>query len=523
MGGYLIRRVAAAVVVALVLMGVHKMARADDPALRVGYDYELGSFSGSDPAPVCQNYIPIANSGGPYTVYRGVAGVGTSGLGFNCQFSNSPTGSLGNIGENPVMWCLVAGGANGTEHHGQDANMTLATYGAGCAPMLPPCATLGIPGSTAGGFGTAAGPDWHSGSTPGDISTIQAQVCGTNSGFHCSAHWQNAPLTGPELARFPAGQPKGGVCEPIAGVNTCFAFGRYVYDSPGGAECSPGTGATDSPPAVAPPREEPEPLLLGTCSDGSPAHIWPDGSESCSVAPGCPPGTTGTPPTCLPGLDPPTGTPPGSGAPGGAPGGDGGAGGAPGAGGVGGAGGAGGTGSGGGGAGGNGGGGGAGGAGGAGGKGGTGGKGGDAADMCVNDPNALACQVGAFSGACGAFSCKGDAVFCAIAVDQHNRNCQMFDTHTTLSDLGQSIVDGTDPLKATFPTDVSQVTSTGINGHIDSTEIFGTSCMSPFTIPPVGGHSFSIPTDQFCSIAHTLGLAFVMVCSLVGLVIVGRG
>lgn len=63
--------------------------------------------------------------------------------------------------------------------------------------------------------------------------------------------------------------------------------------------------------------------------------------------------------------------------------------------------------------------------------------------FCAENPETTICKSSSFSGSCaGSFACDGDAVQCAIARDQHVRNCTLFDsTHadatgglTTISD-----------------------------------------------------------------------------------------
>ncbi|MDO9315171.1 MAG: hypothetical protein Q7T97_11555 [Burkholderiaceae bacterium] len=49
-------------------------------------------------------------------------------------------------------------------------------------------------------------------------------------------------------------------------------------------------------------------------------------------------------------------------------------------------------------------------------------------DFCTSNPRSSMCIDGVFGGACaGGFVCEGDAVQCAMAKEQHSRNCKMFD------------------------------------------------------------------------------------------------
>lgn len=49
-------------------------------------------------------------------------------------------------------------------------------------------------------------------------------------------------------------------------------------------------------------------------------------------------------------------------------------------------------------------------------------------DFCTSNPRSSMCIDGAFGGACaGGFVCEGDAVQCAMAKEQHSRNCKLFE------------------------------------------------------------------------------------------------
>ena len=65
--------------------------------------------------------------------------------------------------------------------------------------------------------------------------------------------------------------------------------------------------------------------------------------------------------------------------------------------------------------------------------------------FCDENPNAAICKNSTWAGSCGAFSCDGDAVQCAVALEQHQRDCALFDTPSSLSTLGNQVSSGTDP------------------------------------------------------------------------------
>ena len=50
--------------------------------------------------------------------------------------------------------------------------------------------------------------------------------------------------------------------------------------------------------------------------------------------------------------------------------------------------------------------------------------------FCDQNPNSPICKQSAFSGTCAAVACEGDAIQCAIAREQHKRNCEMLDPRT---------------------------------------------------------------------------------------------
>lgn len=57
------------------------------------------------------------------------------------------------------------------------------------------------------------------------------------------------------------------------------------------------------------------------------------------------------------------------------------------------------------------------------------------AAFCEENPDSPLCAKSSFGGACGAFTCDGDAIQCAMAREQHNRNCSLYDEANTFSNL----------------------------------------------------------------------------------------
>jgi hypothetical protein len=134
----------------------------------------------------------------------------------------------------------------------------------------------------------------------------------------------------------------------------------------------------------------------------------------------------------------------------------------------------------------------------------------------------MMCKSSQFGGNCAAsFSCDGDAVFCAIALDQHIRNCTFFDTKTAESDLATQAAAGNDPLKATFP-DPAHPTSVSMSSAIDQTALFSASCL-PSVTTSIGGHAITVDTTWYCQYAAMMGNVFVVACLIGAALIIGKG
>jgi hypothetical protein len=130
------------------------------------------------------------------------------------------------------------------------------------------------------------------------------------------------------------------------------------------------------------------------------------------------------------------------------------------------------------------------------------------------------CGESAFGGSCEAnFTCDGDAIFCAIALEQHRRDCTLFEDETPLSELGNQVVSGEDPLEESLPKpDDPEVVELP---QLDDTEIFAASCIADIETS-VLGQPIHIDTDQFCEVAAMLGNIMVMGCAIIAAFIIGR-
>ncbi|MFC4158450.1 virulence factor TspB C-terminal domain-related protein [Chitinimonas lacunae] len=76
---------------------------------------------------------------------------------------------------------------------------------------------------------------------------------------------------------------------------------------------------------------------------------------------------------------------------------------------------------------------------------------GQGSDFCKKNPESIACKKSEFGGSCGSFSCKGDAILCAMAKEQHKRNCEMFETPNEYSEKGKKAVAGDAEILKSLP------------------------------------------------------------------------
>lgn len=139
-------------------------------------------------------------------------------------------------------------------------------------------------------------------------------------------------------------------------------------------------------------------------------------------------------------------------------------------------------------------------------------------DYCKANANAKQCkgdeeQEGKFGGSCSAgFTCEGDALQCAIAKDQHKRNCQMFDDKTTESQLYDSEVAKGSNRDVTK--DLPGNTEVDVSGKLSSEDVLGGGrCIADLNVQ-VWRSSVSLPFSKICPSLGYLGWVLVAVCSL---------
>jgi len=138
----------------------------------------------------------------------------------------------------------------------------------------------------------------------------------------------------------------------------------------------------------------------------------------------------------------------------------------------------------------------------------------DQKSFCESNPNLQICKDSSFGGTCSNFSCSGDAVQCAMAKEQHTRNCRLFDDVTTESTLGQALQADNDPLKSQFPTDASQRQTVNFSNIVQATRTLGSQCPQDLTVT-ISGRNVAIPFSNLCTPMTWIGHVIVALC-LVG-------
>lgn len=134
-----------------------------------------------------------------------------------------------------------------------------------------------------------------------------------------------------------------------------------------------------------------------------------------------------------------------------------------------------------------------------------------------NDEGKEEKEKSAFGGACGSFSCDGDAIQCAMAKEQHQRNCKLFDSES--DPTFANALDGTDGKNSeAMKSDAQQVNI----GNFDQSGLgWGIGCPADPMIPLNFGGEYSeflIPFSRICGPLNILSLAGVGITLLGSLV-----
>lgn len=133
---------------------------------------------------------------------------------------------------------------------------------------------------------------------------------------------------------------------------------------------------------------------------------------------------------------------------------------------------------------------------------------------------------GGFGGTCeGGFTCSGefDAITCAIATEQHRRECEFWGTQNdgTAKNLGlAAFTAGATP--EDHPGNAANIESKAL-GSFDQTDLIAGGCPADLAVPMPYGPAVSLKLSQLCTPAAWLGNLLVGITALSCLVFVFRG
>lgn len=148
---------------------------------------------------------------------------------------------------------------------------------------------------------------------------------------------------------------------------------------------------------------------------------------------------------------------------------------------------------------------------------------------CRANPTAKACAAdsddeeedSSFAGSCAGFSCSGDAIQCAVAREQHIRNCQMF-AQTSITDIGNAAANGASA-PGDHPGNSTSIVSMGFAERIDQTNLLGSAQCPADKVMYIASQAFTIPFSSLCGSLQLMGQVLVAICLLASVAIVFRG
>lgn len=143
-----------------------------------------------------------------------------------------------------------------------------------------------------------------------------------------------------------------------------------------------------------------------------------------------------------------------------------------------------------------------------------GGSSGETTPFCTENPTSAMCVTSSWSGSCAAFACDGDAIQCAIAKEQHARNCALIDATNVHTVLADNLIAGTDPVLN--PAAEGQRTTAAVSGLTDRARQLGTSCPADIQYS-IGGQQVTLPISNLCGPMEWLGQLAVALTLLAGL------
>jgi len=127
-------------------------------------------------------------------------------------------------------------------------------------------------------------------------------------------------------------------------------------------------------------------------------------------------------------------------------------------------------------------------------------------EFCKENPDAPQCKKSNWGGSCGSFTCDGDAIQCAIAREQHQRNCKLFDEKTS-HPAYQAAVDGTDEQSADKLKAKAEQISVGTNFDQSGSGWAKACPADPEIALGFVQQSFTIPFSRICGPLEALSLA----------------
>lgn len=126
----------------------------------------------------------------------------------------------------------------------------------------------------------------------------------------------------------------------------------------------------------------------------------------------------------------------------------------------------------------------------------------DKRGFCEENPTLQICKDSSFSGSCtGSFTCNGDAIQCAIAKEQHTRNCKFFEEDADMNSEFETMKAG----ENNNPADVENREIVDVQSQLnESSEGIASSCPVDVNFS-VSGHTFTLPMSEYCDVLTMLG------------------
>lgn len=137
----------------------------------------------------------------------------------------------------------------------------------------------------------------------------------------------------------------------------------------------------------------------------------------------------------------------------------------------------------------------------------------DKATFCEENPDSPLCVKGEFGGSCSAgFQCKGDAIQCSIAQEQHRRSCAMFDQPSPESELYNAEKAKGRDRDVTLSLPGNETVN--VANQLSQQNLLGAaSCISDLSVT-VWGAEVVLPFSKICPALEYLGWILVAVASL---------